>query len=182
MTALRSAVRRPTRSREAFYRAVLARLTEAGVPYLVGGAYGLAIRHRRHPAHQGPRPFHPWRRLRVGPPGVEASGFETEMPFPHWLAKVRHGEHVIDLIFSSGNGQSPVDDTWFAHAFGAQICGVPVRVCPLEETIWTKAFVMERERYDGADVAHLLQAAAERIDWSRLLARFGDDWPCCSAT
>ena len=28
--------------------------------------------------------------------------------------------------------------------------------------IWSKAFVMERERYDGADVAHLLHACAER--------------------
>jgi hypothetical protein len=39
-----------------------------------------------------------------------------------------------------------------------------------------KAFIMERERYDGADVAHLFQSCAERIDWRHLLDRFGPDW------
>ena len=36
---------------------------------------------------------------------------------------------------------------------------MPVRLCPAEEMIWSKAFIMERERFDGADVAHLLRAA-----------------------
>jgi hypothetical protein len=43
--------------------------------------------------------------------------------------------------------------------------------------IWNKAFIMERERYDGADVAHLLRACAEQIDWPRLLRRFAGDLP-----
>jgi len=32
---------------------------------------------------------------------------------------------------------------------------------------------MERERYDGADVAHLLLHCARDLDWDRLLERFG---------
>ena len=35
-------------------------------------------------------------------------------------------------------------------------------------------FVMERERFDGADVTHLLRARGHVIDWPRLIARFGD--------
>jgi hypothetical protein len=35
---------------------------------------------------------------------------------------------------------------------------------------------MERERFDGADVAHLLHCCAERLDWQRLLMRFGEHW------
>jgi len=42
--------------------------------------------------------------------------------------------------------------------------------------IWSKAFIMERERCDGADVAHLLLAHGARIDWQRLLRRFGEHW------
>jgi hypothetical protein len=42
--------------------------------------------------------------------------------------------------------------------------------------IWMKGYIMERERYDGADVAHLLRSCADAIDWSHLLARFGRDW------
>ena len=48
------------------------------------------------------------------------------------------------------------------------------RLCPVEEMIWSKAFIMERERYDGADIMHLLLACAEALDWARLLSRFGD--------
>jgi hypothetical protein len=36
--------------------------------------------------------------------------------------------------------------------------------------------VMERERHDGADVAHLLLACGPRLDWPRLLRRFGPHW------
>jgi hypothetical protein len=42
--------------------------------------------------------------------------------------------------------------------------------------IWSKAFITERERYDGADIMHLLLACAERLDWHRLLARFDTHW------
>jgi hypothetical protein len=42
--------------------------------------------------------------------------------------------------------------------------------------VWSKAFIMERERFDGADVLHLLRACADRMDWGRLVARFGPHW------
>ena len=42
--------------------------------------------------------------------------------------------------------------------------------------IWTKAFVMERERYDGGDVAHLLLKCSEQLDWHRLVSRFDSHW------
>ena len=53
---------------------------------------------------------------------------------------------------------------------------MPVRLIPAEEMIWSKAFVMERERFDGADVAHILRACAETLDWPRLLQRFDGHW------
>jgi hypothetical protein len=53
---------------------------------------------------------------------------------------------------------------------------VPVKLSPVEEMIWSKAFVMERERFDGADVLHLLNACADTLDWSRLTRRFGRHW------
>jgi hypothetical protein len=51
-----------------------------------------------------------------------------------------------------------------------------VKLAPAEESLWTKAFIMEGERYDGADVAHLLHACALRFDWHRLLRRFEPHW------
>jgi hypothetical protein len=54
--------------------------------------------------------------------------------------------------------------------------GRPVKLSPPEEMIWSKAFIMERERYDGADVTHLLRARGRELDWARLLRRFGPHW------
>ena len=51
-----------------------------------------------------------------------------------------------------------------------------VQIAPAEETLWSKAFVMERERFDGADVAHIILAYGERLDWGRLRERFGAHW------
>jgi hypothetical protein len=35
---------------------------------------------------------------------------------------------------------------------------------------------MERERFDGADVAHLLASCGEQLSLKKLLLRFGPDW------
>jgi hypothetical protein len=51
-----------------------------------------------------------------------------------------------------------------------------VRLCPAEEMIWSKAFVMERERFDGADVLHLFHTRSAVLDWPRLLRRFDSHW------
>jgi hypothetical protein len=52
----------------------------------------------------------------------------------------------------------------------------PAKIVPLEELIWQKAFIMERERFDGADIAHLFLKCGARIDWEHLLHRFEADW------
>ncbi len=35
---------------------------------------------------------------------------------------------------------------------------------------------MARDRFDGPDVAHLIRACSDRLDWPRLLERFGSHW------
>jgi hypothetical protein len=161
----------------AFYCRALMRLNASGVPFLVGGAYaferytGIA-RHTKDLdifVHERDYP--------KALSALECDGCEGEITFPHWLAKARCGEHYVDIIFGSGNGVAPVDDDWFSHAVDATVLGIPVRIVPAEEMLWQKAMIMERERFDGADVAHLLRAQAEHVNWPRLLARFGEHWP-----
>jgi hypothetical protein len=86
------------------------------------------------------------------------------------------GNDFVDIIFDSANGLCPVDDDWFTFAPSCALWGIEVRVSPAEELIMSKAFVMERERFDGADINHLLEARAEHLDWERLLRRFGAHW------
>ena len=67
--------------------------------------------------------------------------------------------------------------SWISSTAVADVVlGHSVQLIPPEEMIWSKGCVMERERYDGADIAHLVRALAEKLDWHRLVARFGPNW------
>jgi hypothetical protein len=161
----------------AFYCRALHRLRDAGVPFLVGGAYAFerytGIARHTKDLDIFVRQTDYQRALAA----LEADGCRGEVPFPHWLAKAYCGDHFVDIIFGSGNGIAPVDDQWFEHAVDETVLDVPVQIVPAEEMIWQKALIMERERFDGADVAHVLRARAELLDWDRLLQRFGEHWP-----
>ena len=158
------------------YRQALDMLNRSGVPYLVGGTYafqyyaGIARTTKDFDIFVRPRDLQ--RVLEV----LTRLGFKTEVAFSHWLAKAFNGDRFIDIIFNSGNGIVEVDDEWFAHAVDEEVLGVPVKLCPAEEMIWSKSFIMERERYDGADVAHLLRHCSGLLNWDRLLRRFGPNW------
>lgn len=159
-----------------FYRRVLQTLSGAQLPFLVGGAFSFAwftgIRRNTKDLDLFIRRDD----YDAVADALGRAGYPTAVKFSHWLAKVDCGDAFVDLIFNSGNALSPVDDSWFEHATQAEVLGVPVRIVAPEESLWTKAFIMERERYDGADVAHLLHACAPSMDWPRLLRRFGVHW------
>ena len=60
-------------------------------------------------------------------------------------------EFLVDLIFGSGNGVAPVDDVLVRErgpGRGGRNSGLDL---PRRRAVWSKAFVMERERYDGAE-------------------------------
>jgi hypothetical protein len=160
----------------AFYLDALTRLEKAGIPFLIGGAFAFSryanIERETKDLDVFVRPDDCRRALAL----LRHAGYRTELPFPHWLGKVHGGDYFIDVIFSSGNGVARVDSSWFTHAVDAEIFGVAVRVCPAEEMIWSKAFVQERERFDGADVLHLFLSRGASLDWERILVRFGDHW------
>jgi hypothetical protein len=158
------------------YGEALPKLTQSGLPFLIGGAFALERYTGIARDTKDLDVFLRRRDLEAALAVFATVGCRTEIPFPHWLAKAVTAEGVIDIIFSAGNGVAVVDDGWFKHAVEATVLGMPVKLCPPEETIWSKAFIMERERFDGADVAHLLRACAPHLDWARLLWRFGPHW------
>lgn len=159
-----------------FYIDALKKLQDTGIPFLVGGAF--AFSHYSH-VPRDTKDVDIFVRPDDCPRVLEAFakfGYQTEMPFPHWLGKIYADNHFIDVIFSSGNGLARVDDLWFDHAPRTNVLGVIVRLSPVEEMIWSKSFILERERFDGADVMHLLRETGPSLDWPRLLMRFGDYW------
>jgi len=166
-----------TSSAGAFYRDTIRTLTEAAVPFVVGGAF--ALKHYAGVA-RGTKDLDVFLRRSDLGRALEAmrqKGYRTDETFPHWLAKAWCGEtHFVDFIYASANGRCQVDDAWFTSAERVRIFDEPALLCPVEEVIWSKCYVMERERFDGADIHHLVAARGDRIDWRRLLDRVGEDW------
>lgn len=154
----------------------MAALQDANVPFLIGGSYvveayaGVSRRSKDFDLYV--RPHH----VDAAIEALARAGYETEKTFPHWLAKAGRGREYIDLIFRAGNGLCEVVDSWFERAQDDELLGMEVKLCAPEEMIWMKAYIMERERFDGGDIAHILQSCAEKLDWRHLVHRFGPDW------
>ncbi len=158
------------------HAAALRLLNDAGIPYVVAGAYAL-----RHYTGIGryTKDLDLFA-LRSDVPKALAvlgqDGYETRVMAPHWLANSTKGGYIVDLIHGFGGWRAQVDQGWFDHSVPGELHGVPVRITPLEEMTWMKAYVAHRERYDGADVAHLLRAGRGRFDWQRFVSLFEECW------
>jgi Uncharacterised nucleotidyltransferase len=160
----------------AFSSAVVRSLTRGSIPVLLGGGYALEFytsvgRHLKDLDLFVYR--QDWEKILAL---MNREGFRAELNYPHWLGKVHRANQFIDIIFSSGNGLCEVDPLWFKYAASGKVFDCPIKVCPPEEMIWSKAFIMERERFDGADIAHLILKCGMHMDWDRLLWRFGQHW------
>lgn len=161
-----------------FYREALRFLQRRRIPFLVSGAFALEQYTGIRRSIKDLDIFLCKKDSHAALEAFAKAGYRSEITFSHWLGKVYHpnSRDFIDVIFNSGNGLCEVDATWFTHAVGGILLSVPVRFSAPEEMIWQKSFVMERERYDGADVAHLLRAQCRNLDWKRLLRRFHSQW------
>ncbi len=159
-----------------FYTGAMSALQTAGVPFLVTGAYAFACYTGIERHTKDFDLFITAKNLDAALEALHEAGYDTDLTFPHWLAKAFEGNASVDLIFASGNGLWNVEDSWFERAVEVNVLDVDALLCPPEETILMKAFIMERERFDGADVAHLLRDCAQRMDWEHLLRLFGPHW------
>jgi hypothetical protein len=161
---------------ERFYAEALRGLVRSRVPFMIGGAYALRV-YAGIVRHTKDLDVFCARRdcgriLRV----LSRFGDRVERHDPTWIVKVFRGDLFIDVIYGSGNGICHVDAQWFAYARAARLLGSRVRLIPPEEMIWSKAFVQDRYRFDGADIAHILRRRGRTLDWRRLLDRMRPEW------
>lgn len=152
----------------ACYSDVVRLLESAAIPFTVGGGFAF---HR----HTGI-----WRTTKdldlfLVPGDVPSAlqtlrrqGFETWIEDPIWLAKAQRDGFFVDLIAGVGNATLPVNRSWIENSIDARILDIPCKALGAEEMIAAKTFVTRRERFDGADIAHLVKACGARLDWERL--------------
>lgn len=161
---------------EQLFREVLRTLNEHKIAYAVSGAFAL---HEHTGIWRNTKDldvFMPLERVAPTMEILNARGLETEVCDPVWLCKVRANDYFVDLISGMSNAVIRVDQSWIDRAFDSEVLGVPVKVLAPEELIASKIFVAFRERFDGADIAHIIYAAGNNMDWNRLLNLVGDHW------
>lgn len=160
----------------AFYKEALEHLKNSGIDYMLGGAF--AIFHYTG-LYRDTKDLDVYCRstdcARILKYFAE-QGYTTEFTDARWLAKIYKGEYFIDLIFDTVNNICRVDDSWFARAVDARFFDHDVKLLSAEEVVWSKIYVQNRERYDGADLNHLLLQYGTNLDWKHLLSRIDPHW------
>ncbi len=161
---------------ERLYRDVLSLLTSHKISYAVSGAFALQ-------EHTGVR--RPVKDLDIFLTSETATsaldlllkhGFCCEVCDPVWLAKVHRDGFFVDFITGMSNAALAVTSSWINRSRQATILGVPTRILGAEELLASKLFVVRRERFDGADIAHIIFATGGGLDWTRVLELAGAHW------
>jgi hypothetical protein len=161
---------------ESLFREVVQLLEGNHVPFVISGAFAL---HEHTGIWRDTKDldlFLPAKEVGRALALLEKHGFETEVRDSVWLAKAKRDGFFVDLITGMSNAVLRVDYSWVRHASRAEIFGLSVRVLAPEELIASKVFVTRRERFDGADICHVIYATRGKLDWQRLMSLMGDHW------
>src|SRR5438477_3667755 len=158
------------------FRETLMLLNRCRVPYAVSGAFALQV-------HTGI-----WRATKdidlfLAPEDVSAAtcclqkdGFRCKTKDRVWLHKAHRNGFFVDLITGMSNAVITVERSWIDRAKPAMVLDIRVRVLAAEELLVSKLFVVRRERFDGADIAHIVYASQGNLDWDRILALVNEHW------
>jgi len=160
----------------AFYKEAIDVLNESGAEFMLGGAF--AILHYTG-IYRDTKDLDVFCKASAFPKFLKTfagKGYRTELFDARWLAKVFKGEYFIDIIFDSPNNIARVDDSWFQYATKSTFAGTDILILPPEELIWCKIYVQNRERFDGADVNHMILRYGKQLDWKRLFSRLDHHW------
>jgi hypothetical protein len=93
-----------------------------------------------------------------------------------WIYRGFRDGVIIDIIWQMANHRAEVDEGWLKGPT-AHIKGMPLQVIPVEELIFAKLYVLQRERCDWPDLLNLLFVQGAKLNWSHLRGALGDDLP-----
>jgi hypothetical protein len=164
------------KKQEALFRDVLKILTERKIPFAVSGAIAL----QQHTGIcRSTKDLDIFLSAEDGESALACltkNGVRCEVRDPVWLAKAHRDKYFVDLITGMSNAVITVDKSWIKHSHLGNVLGVQVGLLAPEELLVSKLFVTRRERFDGADIAHIVYATKGKLDWERILRHVGEHW------
>ncbi len=111
-------------------------------------------------------------------------GFEDyyeKQPYDRkWIYRGCKDGNIVDLIWAMANQRAVVDETWFEGP-AVEADGERFRLLAPEESLWSKLYVLQRDRCDWPDALNLLYGVGPEMNWPRLLRNLGSDAPLVGA-
>jgi hypothetical protein len=163
---------------EDFYSRVIALLLGHKMPFMIGGTYAFSA----YTGIERPTKDIDIKCAFEDYPTIlktfSDAGFKTEISEEQWIAKVHESDHeyFTDVIFAEKNGLAKIDRGWIKRARPGTVLGHKVQLEPLEDMISSKAFIQQKERFDGADVINLIYKYSNTLDWKFLAAKIEPHW------
>ena len=158
------------------FRDALEALEASRIPYAVSGAFAL----RQHTGicrvTKDLDLFLTGKTLDSALTCLRQIGLECEVTDPVWLSKAWRDGFFVDLITGMSNGLITVQNSWIERARPAIVYDVETRVLAPEELVASKLFVARRERFDGADIAHVIYGTQGSFDWRREMELVREHW------
>jgi len=162
------------------YSEVISEAKRRGIPFAVGG--GLAMM-----AYAGQVRDSKDIDLYVTPENREAMiavvlqaglvDYYDRAPYDrNWIFRSCREDLIIDVMWAMANQRAQVDQSWLDGP-STTVDELTFPLVRPEETLWTKLYVMQRDRCDWPDALNILNGIGPELDWARLLERLGDDMP-----
>jgi hypothetical protein len=103
--------------------------------------------------------------------------YETKPYDRNWIYRAHDGDVIVDSIWAMANRRAEVDLGWLERGPEIDMFGQKFRVIPPEELIWSKLYVLQRDRCDWPDILNLISATGSSLDWNHLMSRVEHDLP-----
>ena len=165
----------------ATYQCVLDRATRDRIPFALGGGLAVGVytgkgRHTKDldlyilPEHRS------WAVDVMTECGLR--DLHDEKPYDrNWIYRGNSSEVIVDAIWAMANKRAQVDRGWLERGPMIRMFDQEFRVIPPEELIWSKLYVMQRDRCDWPDILNLISATGPKLDWAYLMGRVAEDLP-----
>ncbi len=94
----------------------------------------------------------------------------------HWIYRSYKGDIIVDVIWAMANRRAAIDEGWL-NGPEIYVESERFRLVPAEETLWSKLYVLQRDRCDWPDGLSILYSMGPSLNWRRLIKRVGEDAP-----
>jgi hypothetical protein len=160
------------------YRAVLASARQRRIPFAIGGALAaltyaggwrntkdldLYLRQADCPALQ-----------RILSEQGFTDYYDVLAYDRRWIYRAHRGDIIIDVIWAMANQRTQVDETWLQGP-DVRVGSETVRLLAPEDSLWSKLYIIQKDRCDWTDCLNILYGVGPSMDWNRLIRNIGPD-------